>query len=97
MNNEVERYVGELREFRERELKLAKLVTAMEEHLQGGYVGSTGPNGSSRNISVSGNVQRLLDDPQLTQWIDRLRAEGKAPIKRSASRFPSYDEDEAGS
>lgn len=78
MNNEVEAYVGELRELRAREVKLAKLVTVVEEHLQGG-VGTGDRNSGAVDRR---DVERVLNDPDIANWMDRMRQRGLAPIRR---------------
>lgn len=75
MNNEVESYVGELRELRAREVKLALLITRVEEHVQGGFEGN---NGQVR----AEEIQRMLLEPAISDWLDKLRRENRAPFRR---------------
>lgn len=80
VNNEVEAFVGELRELRKRELKLARVVNACEELLDRGLEHATeiGP-GDELRIET---LKRLVQDPDIANWMDLMRAADKAPLRR---------------
>lgn len=79
MNNEIESYPGELRGLRAREIKLANLLTVMEEYIQGGF--NSGGNSSTGNVTIK-DVERVLNEPELAMWLDKMRASGRSRHKR---------------
>lgn len=87
MNNEVESFVGELRQLREREVKLAKIAGLVETLLE-------------RNIQDSEDImledrmaldalRRATIDPDVMALLDRLRQAGKIDVKRYPTPAPS--------
>lgn len=81
MNFEHEAYAGELRELRSRQIKLAKVITLLEEKIQGGI--AAGP--TLRQPILTQDVERMLSDPEIADWMDKMRHEGKVPYKRFSS------------
>jgi hypothetical protein len=59
------------------EAKLAKLVTNCEETDRGGVATASGVR---RNVWPE--VQALLTDPEVVAWVDELRRQGIAPLRR---------------
>lgn len=93
VNNEVEQYVGELRELRARELKLAHIVNACEELLDRGLERSNDINAG--DVLRIETLKRLVRDPDVANWMDLLRAANKAPLKRLVETGrPSIDQGE---
>jgi len=88
MNNEVEAFVGELRQLREREVKLAKVVTAVEELLQRGMERSH--NYNDVDAMCINNLKRTVEDFDVANWIDKMRHEGRADPTRFTDGTPPF-------
>lgn len=58
------------------ENKLAKLITLLEEHLQGGV-----DYGGYRR-SVENELRREMLDPDVCAWMDSMRQQNLAPLRR---------------
>lgn len=87
VNNEVERFVGELRQLRERELKYAQLVgfveNLMEHRLQDSSEITTEDQNALRALF------RAVSTPEVQDWIDKLRMAGKVDVKRYPTALAS--------
>ena len=83
MNLESENYEGELRELRAREKKLAVICSAVEELLDNGPISD---HPGAPLIRDPHDVDRLISDPEISNWLGRMRNEGFAPIRR----FPCH-------
>lgn len=94
VNNEVESFVGELRQLREREVKFAKILNACEELLDRGM--ENGLDISPGDELRIETLKRLVQAPDIANWLDLMRASGKAPIKRLIENFtrPNIDQGE---
>jgi len=79
MNFEVEEYIGELRGLRAREIKLAVICSAVEELLDNGPISDWH---NAPNIRDPHEVDTMLSDPVISDWLNKMRKEGYAPFRR---------------
>jgi hypothetical protein len=49
--------------------KTARILTLVEEHLQGGV------NYGGHMYDVEDDLKRAMSDPDIVQWLDKVRAE----------------------
>jgi hypothetical protein len=80
VNNEVERFVGELRQLRERELKYAQLVGLVENLMEHRLQDSSEITLEDQNSIRA--LFRAVSTPEVQDWIDKLRMAGKVDVKR---------------
>lgn len=59
------------------EAKLAKLVTHCEETDGGGVATASG---TRRNVWPE--VMAVVNDPEVIEWVDQMRRENRAPLRR---------------
>lgn len=87
MNLEVEAFVGELRQLREREIKLAKVVglveNLMERHLQ------DSDELSIEDTTALMTLGRAVQEPAIQNWIDHFRRIGIVDQKRYPTSLAS--------
>jgi hypothetical protein len=88
MNHEVEAFEGELRQLRERELKLAKVVNACEEYMFRNPQSAFETSDADKMCIL--NLKRLVEDPAVANWMDRMRQTGKAPVRRFTDGTPPF-------
>ena len=79
MELEVEKYPGELKTLRARELKLAHICAAAEEFINTGEVCKSSSSGP---LQSEASMDRLLSDPEIVRWLDQMRATGQVPLRR---------------
>ena len=63
--------------------KLAKLVTKFEEVLDVGN-GDLRLGDLHKYIEARGNALDLMDDPELTAWLDHMRQTARCPFRKFA-------------
>lgn len=87
MNNEVERFVGELRQLRERELEYARLVGLVENLMEHRLQDSSEITLEDQNSIRA--LFRAVTTPAVQDWIDKLRLAGKVDVKRYPTALAS--------
>lgn len=87
MNNEVESFVGELRQLREREVKLARVAGLVETLFERNIQHSDGITFEDRMALDA--LRRSVNDPEISNLLDRLRQAGKIDVKRYPTPSPS--------
>lgn len=87
MNNEVEAYVGELRQLREREVKLGRIVGLVESLMERRL--SDSADLTEEDCAALDALQRSVEMPEIQNWVDGLRKTGKVDVKRYPTTFAS--------